>query len=168
MKAQNDDFSNLEFIKKGFTDGVFKLLDVVNKNDVTRDAFEDTAYEDIKTCILEYLKRENNSEQDIDKLCLTMAQNARELTAILYDTYYFLLEDRLKEKKKQIEEHLASSQKSFYTVQEVIGMSDIFNIKTPNTLIKKLGLGEIRAKKINGQWQIPRESLIEFVGHDKF
>jgi hypothetical protein len=87
---------------------------------------------------------------------------------LIYDCYYELLENSFKKKEQEMKQKLVASQKSFYTVKEVVAMKDIFNIKTENTVGKKLKSSEIKGTLVNGQWQIPRQSLIDFVGHDNF
>ncbi|MDR2804278.1 MAG: helix-turn-helix domain-containing protein [Dysgonamonadaceae bacterium] len=130
-----------------------------------------TTTSDIKTCIEDYALRNNLSEANILDLYSKIAQRVRELTTLIYNASYEAVEDSFKKKEQEMTQKLSSSKKLFYTVKEVVAMSNIFNMKTENTVIKKLnpeGNGEIKAKKINGQWQIPRQSLIDYVEHDKF
>ena len=162
MKTNKMDILDKDFLK------VIEGLIATSKNpnlDFHSGLFPNS--HDIIDVVKHYVAKKDLDNAEVMKICLDIAKASRSLTDMIYEAYYKLLEDNFKQKELELEQKLSASQKQFYTVQEVVAMSHIFNIKTENTLGKKLGK-EIPANKVNNSWQIPRQSLIDYVGHDKF
>ncbi|MDR2409861.1 MAG: hypothetical protein LBE13_17370 [Bacteroidales bacterium] len=158
--------TSIDIIEKDLQKFISDLIAIV-KNPYIEMTYLTTP-SDIKICIEDYAVRNNLSEVEILDLYSKLVQKARELTTLIYNASCEVSEDNFKKKEQELAHKLLSSQKLFYTVKEVVAMKDIFNIKTENTVGKKLKSGELKGNLVNGQWQIPRQSLIDFVGHDKF
>ena len=101
-------------------------------------------------------------------LCQKLFKKSSAITELVLASYHDLLEDYFVVAQWNIEDQIKSDTKQFYTVKEIVAMSNIFNMKTENTVGKKLNTGKLKGNLVNGSWQISREALIEFVGHDKF
>lgn len=133
--------------------------------------FEDSHWNNLAFAMIQKVQK---SDKILDKkqldLCHKVAQKARELTDLFYSAYYKLLDNAVENALLETESYLYSTKdvKQFYTTDEIIAMSDIFNIKTKNTLVAKLNKGEIKGKKVNNKWQITRQALIDYVGHADF
>lgn len=159
-------YNEIEIVEKELQRYISALIAVI-KNPNIQIPFP-TNSNDIKICIEDYALKNNLNEAERIDIYSKLANESRELTTLLYNAYYEILEESFKKKEQEMNQKLLSVQKSFYTVKEVVAMNNVFHIKTENTVGKKLKSGEIKGNLINGQWQISRQSLIDFVGHDKF
>lgn len=82
--------------------------------------------------------------------------------------YHQSIKEIIRSNKKIWEQEKKITKKKTFSVQDVIALKDIFGIKTANTLGKYLNNGTIKGRNIRGKWQISREALIEYIGHDDF
>ena len=159
-------YNKIELVEKDLQRFISDLIAIVKNPNIQIPFPTDSS--EIKICIEDYAVKNNLGKAEILDLYSKIAQKARELTTLVDNAFHEVVEDNFKKREQEMAQKLLSSQKLFYTVKEVVAMKDVFNIKTENTVGKKLKLGEIKGNLVNGQWQIPRQSLIDYVGHDNF
>lgn len=116
---------------------------------------------DLKTWIGIYCEKYSLKEIDFYK---DFINNIFQIIPLLDEARSIYIKEYFNKQKQDI----ISLKKEVYTVKEVVAMSNTFGIRTENTVGKYLKDGIIKGKNINGKWQISREALREYIGHDNF
>lgn len=124
----------------------------------------------VRYILLNHKEKHNLSYGDIINFCNDLFKKSQQLTMLLYQTHFELQEENIVISQQYMEGVINSleNQKQLFSVDDIIALHEVFNMKTKNTVTKKLNSGELKGKQVNGKWQIQRKDLIDFVGHGDF
>ncbi len=159
-------FANEEdYFKSKLPEFVIEIVDFLGKNTISSynsHISENVLHEWIKY----YLKTHPNIKQEEFYPNLLRLINIFSNNVVV--AYHQSIKEIIRSNKKTWEQEKEMTKKMTFSVQDVIALKDIFGIKTENTLGKYLNNGTIKGRSVRGKWQISREALIEYIGHDDF
>lgn len=156
---------NLDYYKSRLPEFIIEITDYLHVN--SRSSFNLHTNRDMfKNWVDYYANTHPNFKKEDFYPSLQKLLN--DFSTLVVEAYQSDLQSIQNNKKGEWEKEQIQNKQMTFTPKDVVAMSDIFGIKTENTVGKYLDKGIIRGKQINKKWQISREALREYIGHDNF